>query len=87
MKKFWACSFVILSVFGTAATASANDGDLDLSWGGTGTVNVNISNEDYVVKTVAYGTARVEAIGSVEVGAGPAMAMSSLSSACSSPWS
>ena len=75
MKKFWVCSFVMLSVFGAAAAASANDGDLDLTWGGTGTVNVNISNEDYVVKTVAYGTARVEAIGSVEVGAGPAMAM------------
>jgi uncharacterized delta-60 repeat protein len=38
MKKFWACSFVMLSVFGTAASASANDGDLDLTWGGTGTV-------------------------------------------------
>ena len=38
MKKFWVCSFVMLSVFGTAAAASADDGDLDLSWGGTGTV-------------------------------------------------
>lgn len=63
MKKFWACSFVMLAVFGTAASASANDGDLDLTWGGTGIVTVDQSSWSTVKDVAPYGSNKVVVAG------------------------
>ena len=66
MRRWLIGLLLCLGVLAVASPALAGDGDVDLTWGGTGVVRLGIGDNDWSVRSAAYGVAGVEVVGNVD---------------------